>query len=398
MIYDLIVIGTGPAGLFAAANIKNKKVLILEKNKEIGKKLLVSGTGQCNLTHDGKIYEFFDKYGDKKNYMKKILKRFTNDEAINFFEERGLEFIKDKNGKYFPKSLKAKDVLNILIDEISKKGHEIKTDSKVVKIAKGDNFRVFTKEEEYNSKAVLITTGGKSYPRLGTSGDGYKFAEYFGHSVVRPKPALTPVKIKNFNLQVLSGTSFKEAKVKIKGKDVENTDDLLITHLGFSGPAIIDFSRYIDNNDVLQVSFLNFKNKEVFREDFWSKLKKYQNETIFSVLKKYDLTKKFILKMLNDLSISEKSFCGNINKDNRNNIVDYLIDHEYYVDELFGYDQAMVTAGGIDLKEIDVKTMMSKKVDGLFFAGEVLDVDGNTGGYNIQFALTTGKIVSEFFK
>jgi predicted Rossmann fold flavoprotein len=394
----LIVIGTGPAGLFAAANIKNKKVLILEKNKEIGKKLLVSGTGQCNLTHDGKIYEFFDKYGDKKNYMKKILKRFTNDEAINFFEEKGLEFIKDKNGKYFPKSLKAKDVLNILIDEISKNGHEIKTDSKVVKIAKGDNFRVFTKEEEYNSKAVLIATGGKSYPRLGTSGDGYKFAEYFGHSVVRPKPALTPVKIKNFNLQVLSGTSFKEAKVKIKGKYVENTDDLLITHLGFSGPAIIDFSRYIDDNDVLQVSFLNFKNKEVFREDFWSKLKKYQNETIFSVLKKYDLTKKFILKMLNDLSISEKSFCGNINKDNRNNIVDYLIDHEYYVDELFGYDQAMVTAGGIDLKEIDVKTMMSKKVDGLFFAGEVLDVDGNTGGYNIQFALTTGKIVSECFK
>jgi len=394
----LIVIGTGPAGLFAAANIKNKKVLILEKNKEIGKKLLVSGTGQCNLTHDGKIYEFFDKYGDKKNYMKKILKRFTNDEAINFFEEKGLEFIKDKNGKYFPKSLKAKDVLNILIDEISKNGHEIKTDSKVVKIAKGDNFRVFTKEEEYNSKAVLIATGGKSYPRLGTSGDGYKFAEYFGHSVVRPKPALTPVKIKNFNLQVLSGTSFKEAKVKIKGKDVENTDDLLITHLGFSGPAIIDFSRYIDDNDVLQVSFLNFKNKEVFREDFWSKLKKYQNETIFSVLKKYDLTKKFILKMLNDLSISEKSFCGNINKDNRNNIVDYLRDHEYYVDELFGYDQAMVTAGGIDLKEIDVKTMMSKKVDGLFFAGEVLDVDGNTGGYNIQFALTTGKIVSECFK
>lgn len=394
----MIVIGTGPAGLFAAANIKNKKVLILEKNKEIGKKLLVSGTGQCNLTHDGKIYEFFDKYGDKKNYMKKILKRFTNDEAINFFEEKGLEFIKDKNGKYFPKSLKAKDVLNILIDEISKNGHEIKTDSKVVKIAKGDNFRVFTKEEEYNSKAVLIATGGKSYPRLGTSGDGYKFAEYFGHSVVRPKPALTPVKIKNFNLQVLSGTSFKEAKVKIKGKDVENTDDLLITHLGFSGPAIIDFSRYIDDNDVLQVSFLNFKNKEVFREDFWSKLKKYQNETIFSVLKKYDLTKKFILKMLNDLSISEKSFCGNINKDNRNNIVDYLIDHEYYVDELFGYDQAMVTAGGIDLKEIDVKTMMSKKVDGLFFAGEVLDVDGNTGGYNIQFALTTGKIVSECFK
>jgi hypothetical protein len=394
----LIVIGTGPAGLFAAANIKNKKVLILEKNKEIGKKLLVSGTGQCNLTHDGKIYEFFDKYGDKKNYMKKILKRFTNDEAINFFEEKGLEFIKDKNGKYFPKSLKAKDVLNILIDEISKNGHEIKTDSKVVKIAKGDNFRVFTKEEEYNSKAVLIATGGKSYPRLGTSGDGYKFAEYFGHSVVRPKPALTPVKIKNFNLQVLSGTSFKEAKVKIKGKDVENTDDLLITHLGFSGPAIIDFSRYIDDNDVLQVSFLNFKNKEVFREDFWSKLKKYQNETIFSVLKKYDLTKKFILKMLNDLSISEKSFCGNINKDNRNNIVDYLIDHEYYVDELFGYDQAMVTAGGIDLKEIDVKTMMSKKVDGLFFAGEVLDVDGNTGGYNLQFALTTGKIVSECFK
>jgi predicted Rossmann fold flavoprotein len=393
----LIIIGTGPAGLFAAANIKDKKVLILEKNKEIGKKLLISGTGQCNLTHDGKIYEFFDKYGDKKNYMKKILKRFTNEDVINFFQERGLEVVKDKNGKYFPKSMRAKDVLNVLLEEISKNGHEIKTDSKVVKIAKGDFFRVFTKDEEYSSKAVLIATGGKSYPRLGTSGDGYKFAEYFEHNVVEPKPALTPVKIKNFNLQVLSGTSFNDVKIKIKGKDVENSGDLLITHLGFSGPAIIDFSRYIYNDDVLQVSFLNFKNKDVFREDFWNKLKKYQNETIFSVLKKYDLTKKFILKMLNDLDISEKTFCGNLNKEKRNSVVDYLIEHEYYVEEIFGYDQAMVTAGGVDLKEIDVKTMMSKKIEGVFFAGEVLDVDGNTGGYNIQFALTTGKIVSESF-
>lgn len=393
----MIIIGTGPAGLFAAANIKDKKVLILEKNKEVGKKLLISGTGQCNLTHDGKIYEFFDKYGDKKNYMKKILKRFTNEDAINFFEERGLDFFKDKNGKYFPKSMRAKDVLKVLLEEVSKNGNEIKTDSKVVKIAKGDNFRVFTKDEEYNSKSVLIASGGKSYPRLGTSGDGYKFAEYFEHNVVEPKPALTPVKIKNFNLQVLSGTSFNDVKVKIRGKDFESWGDLLITHLGFSGPAIIDFSRYIYDDDVLQVSFLNFKNKDVFREDFWNKLKKYQNETIFSVLKKYDLTKKFILKMLNDLNISEKSFCGNLNKEKRNSVVDYLIEHEYYVEEIFGYDQAMVTAGGVDLKEIDVKTMMSKKVDGLFFAGEVLDVDGNTGGYNIQFALTTGKIVSESF-
>jgi predicted Rossmann fold flavoprotein len=393
----LIIIGTGPAGLFAAANIKDKKVLILEKNKEIGKKLLISGTGQCNLTHDGKIYEFFDKYGDKKNYMKKILKRFTNEDVINFFQERGLEVVKDKNGKYFPKSMRAKDVLNVLLEEISKNGHEIKTDSKVVKIAKGESFRIFTKHGEFNSGSVLIATGGKSYPRLGTSGDGYKFAEYFEHNVVEPKPALTPVKIKNFNLQVLSGTSFNDVKIKIKGKDVENSGDLLITHLGFSGPAIIDFSRYIYNDDVLQVSFLNFKNKDVVREDFWNKLKKYQNETIFSVLKKYDLTKKFILKMLNDLDISEKTFCGNLNKEKRNSVVDYLIEHEYYVEEIFGYDQAMVTAGGVDLKEIDVKTMMSKKIEGVFFAGEVLDVDGNTGGYNIQFALTTGKIVSESF-
>jgi predicted Rossmann fold flavoprotein len=293
--------------------------------------------------------------------------------------------------------MRAKDVLNVLLEEISKNGHEIKTDSKVVKIAKGESFRIFTKHGEFNSGSVLIATGGKSYPRLGTSGDGYKFAEYFEHNVVEPKPALTPVKIKNFNLQVLSGTSFNDVKIKIKGKDVENSGDLLITHLGFSGPAIIDFSRYIYNDDVLQVSFLNFKNKDVFREDFWNKLKKYQNETIFSVLKKYDLTKKFILKMLNDLDISEKTFCGNLNKEKRNSVVDYLIEHEYYVEEIFGYDQAMVTAGGVDLKEIDVKTMMSKKIEGVFFAGEVLDVDGNTGGYNIQFALTTGKIVSESF-
>ncbi len=393
----MIIIGTGPAGLFAAANIKDKKVLILEKNKEVGKKLLISGTGQCNLTHEGKVYEFFDKYGDKKNYMKKILKRFTNEDVIEYFENRGLELVADKNGKFFPKSMKAKDVLDILLSEISKNGHEIKTDSKVVKMAKSESFRIFTKDQEYNAKSVLIATGGKSYPRLGTSGDGYNFAEYFGHNIVQPKPALTPVKIKNFKLQVLSGTSFSNVKVSIKGKNVENKDDLLITHLGFSGPAVIDFSRYIENDDVLQISFLDFKNKETFREDFYSKLKKFQNDSILKVLKKYNLTKKFILKLLNDLDISEKSFCGNIKKENRNEIVDYLMNHEYYVEEIFGYDQAMVTAGGVDLKEMDIKTMMSKKVENLYFAGEVLDVDGNTGGYNIQFALTTGKIVSESF-
>lgn len=393
----MIIIGTGPAGLFAAANIINKKVLILEKNKEVGKKLLVSGTGQCNFTHEGKIYEFFDKYGDKKNYMKKILKRFTNENTLDFFKKRGIDFYVDKNGKYFPKSMKSKDILKVLLDQISNNNHEIKTDSKVVKIAKNEFFRVFTKDTEYNSKAVLIATGGKSYPRLGTSGDGYKFAEYFGHNIVEPKPALTPVKIKNFNLQVLSGTSFKNARIRIKGKKNENIGDLLITHLGFSGPAIIDFSRYIDNDDILQVSFLNFKNKDVFKDDFFSKLKNNQNENILNILKKYSLTKKFILKILNDLNISEKTFAGNINKDKRNDIVDYLIDHEYYVEKIFGYDQAMVTSGGIDLKDLDLKTMMSKLVDGLFFAGEVVDVDGNTGGYNIQFAFTTGKIVSENF-
>ncbi|MGM0641620.1 MAG: NAD(P)/FAD-dependent oxidoreductase [Thermotogota bacterium] len=393
----MIIIGTGPAGLFAAANIKDKKVLILEKNKKVGKKLLISGTGQCNLTHEGKTYEFFDKYGDKKNYMKKILKRFTNEDVVEYFEDRGLELVVDKNGKYFPKSMKAKDVLDILLSEISKNGHEIKTDSKVVKIAKSEYFRVFTKDKEYNSNSVLIATGGKSYPRLGTSGDGYNFAEYFGHNIVEPKPALTPVKIRNFNLQVLSGTSFSNAKVSIKGKNVENEGDLLITHLGFSGPVIIDFSRNIEDGDTLLISFLNYKNKEIFREDLFGNLKKYQNETVLKVLRKYDLTKKFILKMLNDLNISEKSFCGNIKKEKRKDIVDYLIDHEYTVEEIFGYDQAMVTAGGVDLKEIDIKTMMSKKVEGLFFAGEVLDVDGDTGGYNIQFALTSGKIVSESF-
>jgi hypothetical protein len=394
MDYDVVIIGTGPSGLFAAANIKNKKVLIIEKNDEIGKKFLISGSGQCNLTHYEDIKQFITHYGERKNYVKKQLFRFTNDDTINYFQKYGMNFIIDKNGKYFPKTKKSKDILNILINVIKGNNYTIKTSEKVKSIKKEKDFIIKTNKSEYESKMVIIATGGKSYPNLGTNGDGYEFAKKFGHNIITPKPALTNIKIKNFDMQELSGTSFKNAKIKISDKK-QNINDLLITHQGFSGPCILDFSRYLNENQKIKISFINLKNKELFKEDINKKIKK-SNDNLFSILKEYELTKRFIDYIENKIKINPKQKSHNIDKRTKDKIIDFLIDHEYTIDELGNFDNAMVTNGGIDTKEINPKNMESKIIKNLYFAGEIIDVDGDTGGYNIQYAFSTAWVISEY--
>jgi hypothetical protein len=393
--YDIIIIGSGPSGLFASANIKNKKILLLEKNEILGKKLLVSGSGQCNLTHSGDIKDFFNHYGQKKNYVKKILLRFSNVDLIKYFNQRGLDFIVDENGKYFPKSLKSKDLMNVLIDEIYNNNVEIMLSKKVTKISKEKDFSVYCGEKKYIAKNVVIATGGKSYPVLGTTGDGYEFAETLGHKIISTKPSLTSLNIENFNYKELAGTSFKNAKISISNK-LSNIGDLLITHKGFSGPCVLDFSRYIYDGDIIYISFLNLI-KEKFSNILYNKLLENPKKDIFNILKDFDFTKKFLYFILNELKINYKELACNLNKKDRNAIVDYFIEKPFKVSTVNGFDSAMVTSGGIDTFEIDSKTMQSKLVEGLFFCGEIIDVDGDTGGYNIQFAFSTAKIISDFF-
>lgn len=398
MIYDVIIIGAGPAGLFAAANIKNKKVLIIEKNKTPGKKLKLSGAGQCNYTNNCEINELLQKYGDKGRFIKTALYNFTNQNTINFFKENGLDSIIREDNKVFPYSFKAADVLNVLID--CTKHAEILLNTSVDKVSYDENKKLFyikTDTATYACHNLIISTGGKSYPNTGSTGDGYRFAESLGHSIVEPKPALTPVYVENYQFNELSGISFESIKISLfknNKKTKEFTGDLLFTHVNISGPVIINNSRYMEAGDILKINFTSFINEDEFRI-YFENLISSSKTNIKTALKELNLPKRLIEKVLQLCSVDENLSCSQLNKNSRKNLMELLSAYPMEIRNLGDYNIAMVTKGGVSTREKNQKTMESKKIPRLYFAGEVLDFDGDTGGFNIQGAFSTAKLVAD---
>lgn len=398
MIYDVIIIGAGPAGLFVAANIKNKKVLIIEKNKTPGKKLKLSGAGQCNYTNNCEINELLQKYGDKGRFIKTALYNFTNQNTINFFKENGLDSIIREDNKVFPYSFKAADVLNVLID--CTKHAEMLLNTSVDKVSYDENMKLFyikTDTATYACHNLIISTGGKSYPNTGSTGDGYRFAESLGHSIVEPKPALTPVYVENYQFNELSGISFESIKISLfknNKKTKEFTGDLLFTHVNISGPVIINNSRYMEAGDILKINFTSFINEDEFRI-YFENLISSSKTNIKTALKELNLPKRLIEKVLQLCSVDENLSCSQLNKNSRKNLMELLSAYPMEIRNLGDYNIAMVTKGGVSTREINQKTMESKKIPRLYFAGEVVDYDGDTGGFNIQGAFSTAKLVAD---
>lgn len=398
MIYDVIIIGAGPAGLFVAANIKNKKVLIIEKNKTPGKKLKLSGAGQCNYTNNCEINELLQKYGDKGRFIKTALYNFTNQNTINFFKENGLDSIIREDNKVFPYSFKAADVLNVLID--CTKHAEMLLNTSVDKVSYDENKKLFyikTDTATYACHNLIISTGGKSYPNTGSTGDGYRFAESLGHSIVEPKPALTPVYVENYQFNELSGISFESIKISLfknNKKTKEFTGDLLFTHVNISGPVIINNSRYMEAGDILKINFTSFINEDEFRI-YFENLISSSKTNIKTALKELNLPKRLIEKVLQLCSVDENLSCSQLNKNSRKNLMELLSAYPMEIRNLGDYNIAMVTKGGVSTREINQKTMESKKIPRLYFAGEVVDYDGDTGGFNIQGAFSTAKLVAD---
>lgn len=398
MIYDVIIIGAGPAGLFAAANIKNKKVLIIEKNKTPGKKLKLSGAGQCNYTNNCEINELLQKYGDKGRFIKTALYNFTNQNTINFFKKNGLDSIIREDNKVFPYSFKAADVLNVLID--CTKHAEMLLNTSVDKVSYDENKKLFyikTDTATYACHNLIISTGGKSYPNTGSTGDGYRFAESLGHSIVEPKPALTPVYVENYQFNELSGISFESIKISLfknNKKTKEFTGDLLFTHVNISGPVIINNSRYMEAGDILKINFTSFINEDEFRI-YFENLISSSKTNIKTALKELNLPKRLIEKVLQLCSVDENLSCSQLNKNSRKNLMELLSAYPMEIRNLGDYNIAMVTKGGVSTREINQKTMESKKIPRLYFAGEVVDYDGDTGGFNIQGAFSTAKLVAD---
>lgn len=406
-----IVIGGGPAGMIAAITAsKNKdKVILIEKNNSLGKKLLITGKGRCNITNAADISEFIEHIPGNGRFLYSVFKNFTNKDIIKILEENGLKVKVERGNRVFPITDNAKDVLDCFINELKKQDVETRLNSEVVEIEANKQKEVtgvYLETGEFlKASKVILATGGKSYPKTGSNGSGYKLAKKLGHSITNIKPSLVPL-IADENLcQKMQGLSLKNVKIKIKDLNkqkiiYEDFGEMLFTHFGVSGPIILSASailiRYKNIEELLNSNkiklIIDLKPALSFEEldnrilrDF----EKYKNKDFKNSLN--DLLPQKMIDCVIELSkIDPNKKVNAITKEERKNLSILLKNFEITIKGFRPIDEAIVTSGGIQTKEINPKTMESKIIKGLFFAGEIIDVDGYTGGFNLQIAYSTG--------
>jgi len=398
-IYDYIVIGGGPGGIFSAifAGSLGIKTAILEKKNKMGKKILIAGSGQCNITHTGNIKEFLTKYGEHGKFLRTALYKFSPKDLQDFFKKNGLELIPREDGKIFPITKRSIDVVNLLYNLCKKYNVDIYENCEVFSTSKDkEKFNISTKLGEFKSDNLMISTGGITFPTTGSDGQGYKLAKSFGHKIIEPRPCLTPVFIKNYPYVELAGISFKNISISIydKNKKIkESFGDILFTHKNISGPGILDNSRYMKRGYYISFNFLGIS-FPTYKEHFVTYSNNNGKNLVKTFLNTYKLPERFIKSILFEAQIPECMKVSNLNKKERDDLGKLLTEYKYEISKLGGIDVGMATTGGVDLKEINPKTMESKLIKKLYFAGEVLDIDGDTGGYNIQAAISTGILAS----
>lgn len=402
--FDLIVVGGGPSGIFTAITAAERgfKVALLEKNRRIGNKILVAGSGKCNLTHVGKPKDYFDKYGQNGKFLKEALNKYSPEMLKAFFKENGLPLVLvEETGKYFPETFSSLDVVNLLRKKMLSLNVKVIEGIKIESIQKNsDEFSISTDKGLYLCDNLALATGGKSYPGVGTTGDGYIIAKELGHKIIPPKPALTPVYVKDYFFQELSGISFQDVKITIwkeNRKIVEKNGAVLLTHTNFSGPGILDNSRFVESESQLEINYIG-KDFEILNRELIEEMNKDGKKTIKKVLSHYFLPERFIKTILFVTSVNEELKIAELSKEKRENLVRLLISNKMEITKVGNFEVAMVTKGGISLDEVNAKTMESKKSSGLYLIGEILDIDGDTGGYNIQAACSMGVLAGKSMK
>ena len=394
----VIIIGAGPAGMMAAIKASEKnQVILLEGNERIGKKLFITGKGRCNVTNAKDISEFFDYIPGNPHFLYSALYSFTNEDTMSFFTEQGIILKTERGDRVFPSSDKSSDIIKGLSNKLSNSNIKIMLNSKVADIIVENstikNIKL-TDGTIINGDHFIIATGGASYPSTGSVGDGQRFAKRLGHKIVPLMPSLVPVEIVEDWVTKLMGLSLKNVSVSIKqGKKTvyKEQGEMLFTHFGVSGPLILTGSRYIENGKSFTISIdlkpaldINELDKRL-QKDFI----KYTNKDFKNSLDDL-LPKKLIPIIINLSAIPEDKKVNEITKEERRRLGAIIKDLEMTVNGLRSIDEAIVTSGGVDTKEIDPSTMKSKLISNLSFAGEVIDIDAFTGGYNVQIALSTG--------
>jgi predicted Rossmann fold flavoprotein len=406
--YDVAVIGGGPAGIMAAiqASKKGAKVVILEKNASLARKLLITGKGRCNITQnqpDAK--EFVKKIGKKGKFLFSALSVFGPIETIEFFRLIGLPLKTERGGRVFPQSNRSVDVLSALVKYLKRNEVEIIYQAAVEGFKMGDNRIISLKLENKSiyARNYILATGGKSYPLTGSTGDGYNFATKMGHTIVEPAPALVPLKAKEDWVKDLQGLSLKNVEIQIfqnNKKQEARFGEMLFTHFGLSGPIILDASKTVgellkNGKVIIRIDLkpaIDFEKLDArLKRDFIN----FANKNFENYLPEL-LPQKMIAVMVKLSNIDGRKKIHSITKEERKKFVHLIKTFEINVEGLMGFDHAIITSGGIDLGEIDSKTMRSKKIDNLYLAGEVLDLDGPTGGYNLQICWSTGFVAGKF--
>ncbi|MBN2853912.1 NAD(P)/FAD-dependent oxidoreductase [Patescibacteria group bacterium] len=417
-IYDLLIIGAGPAGLIAGARASElgASVLILEKNAQAGTKLLMTGGGRCNLTNldFSNIRDLASRYQTAANFLLSPFSRFGPKELCNFFEEAGLKLKEEARGRVFPESNKARSVLDLLLKKIKDNDGEVLLKAKIKKIViSSDSSKKIEKVELedgrfFKAKNFLIATGGKSYPLSGSSGDAYAWLKKLGHTIIEPHPGLAPIKISENFIKDLEGLSFSNLKISLKNNQENNKDgkeiktysefgDLIFGADNISGPAVLNLSRLVDlkslKNTLIEIDFFPDSNLEELNKKLQN-IFHSANKNLSNALTEI-LPPRFVKVFLNNLKINLEKKANSVSKEEKELISRNLKYFKLKVANLYGFDKAMITRGGLSLKEVFSKNFKSKLFDNLYFAGEVLDIDGPTGGYNLQIAWTIGYLVAE---
>ena len=399
----IVVVGAGPAGMMAAikAAENGASVVLLEKMKRAGKKMLITGKGRCNITNVAEVPELIKNIPGNGKFLNSCIRAFDNEDVQYFFNGIEVPTKVERGGRVFPVSDKATDVVDAMVLQLHELGVKLYTEVKVSEILVQGNKAVGVKTDDgqkFEAEAVILATGGSSYPGTGSTGDGYKMADKIGHKVVTPLPALVPLELEEEWVKDLQGLSLRNVRVTLFADEKKITDmfgEMLFTHFGVSGPIILSLSRktaqLLEEGSFVELMIdlkpaLSFEQLDArVLRDF----EKYQRKEMKNALKDL-LPGRLIPPILDGAYIEPDRMVNSITKEERHRLINVLKGLLVTVTQTRPIAEAIVTAGGVDVKEINPKTMESKLIKNLYFAGEVVDVDAYTGGYNLQAAFSMG--------
>ncbi len=405
--YDIIVIGGGPAGLLAAGRAAESgaRVLILEKMREPGRKLKITGKGRCNITNVATPSEFINHVFPNGKFLRNAFSKFYNDDIIALLEAHGLEVQLERGGRYFPKDNDAPGVLQAIMKWVTKNGVEIKNGYRVEKIIaeEGQITGLKANGEIFNCTKVILATGGKSYPATGSTGDGYELARKLGHKIEPPIPALVPLVTEGNMAQRLMGLNLRNVRagVWVNGKKHQEAfGEMIFTHFGLSGPIILTLSRFVvtelhkEHQVEISIDLKPALDEQKLDKRLMRDLNEHGKKRLANIFKLW-LPSSMIPVFLDELELDGEKECHQVSGKERKRIRHMMKNMRFKINHHRSFKEAIITAGGIPTNEIRPKTMESKLIKGLYFAGELIDLDAETGGYNLQIAYSTGWLAGD---